>query len=113
MLSVRSVISLVSLRPSLRSLVDALTLTCLEAVALALFVYDYTLMFGDEVQYIWRPPITGIKILYVVMRYGVAIAELVYFQGESLLENVCTKLNIHVAYITVYSTERAGNKFVT
>jgi len=45
-------------------------------------------MFGDEVQYIWRQPVTGIKILYVIMRYGVAIAELVYFQGENLLERV-------------------------
>ena len=53
-----------------------------------MFAYDYTLMFGDEMQYIWRQPITSIKILYVIMRYGVAFAELVYFQGERLLESV-------------------------
>ncbi|KAI0273949.1 hypothetical protein BGY98DRAFT_106246 [Russula aff. rugulosa BPL654] len=66
----------------------------ISAVALALFFYDYALMFGDEIQYIWRPPVTGIKILYVIMRYGVAIAELVYFQALSglagnLSHNVC------------------------
>jgi hypothetical protein len=83
------------------------------AVALALFFYDYALMFGDEMQYIWRPPVTGIKILYVIMRYGVAIAELVYFRGESLLERVCTKSNIHVAYIMMYSAKRIGREFVT
>ena len=73
---------------ALPSLVDALTLTCPVAVALAMFIYDYALTFGDEMQYIWRRPITGIKILYLILRYGVAIAELVYFQGESLLESV-------------------------
>jgi Family of unknown function (DUF6533) len=84
---------------ALLSLVGALTLTCPVAVALALFFYDYALTFGDEMRYIWRQPITGIKILYLILRYGVAIAELVYFQGESLLESVCTKLNTHMAYI--------------
>jgi hypothetical protein len=72
---------------ALFSLVDTLGLTCLVAVALALFFYDYALMFGDEKQYIWRRPVTGVKILYVIMRYGVAFAELVYFQGESLFES--------------------------
>jgi hypothetical protein len=42
------------------------------------------------------------------MRYGVAFAELVYFQGESFLR-VCIKLNIHLAY----SAKRFGNKFDT
>jgi len=55
----------------------------ISAVGLAMFVYDYTLTFGDEMQYIWRRPITGIKILYLILRYGVAIAELVYFQALS------------------------------
>src|SRR6267154_6382960 len=87
---------------ALLSLADTLTLICPAAVALAMFIYDYTLTFGDEMQYIWRRPVTGIKILYLILRYGVAIAELVYFQGESLLESVCTKLNIHMAYIMMY-----------
>ena len=56
------------------------------AVALAMFFYDYALTFGDEFQYIWRRPISGIKILYLILRYGVAMAELVYFRGESLLD---------------------------
>jgi hypothetical protein len=77
----------------------ALTLTCPVAVAIAMFFYDYTLTFGDEMQYIWRRPVTGIKILYLVLRYGVAIADIVYFQGESMLESVCTKLNIHMAQL--------------
>jgi hypothetical protein len=111
MSSVRSVISLVSLRPS--SLYSALTLTCSVAVALAMFVYDYTLTFGDEMQYIWRRPVTGVKILYLILRYGVAIAVLFYFQGESLLESVRTKLNIHTAYIMMHSIKRIGNTFVT
>lgn len=98
---------------ALLSLVDALTLKCPVAVALAMFIYDYTLTFGDEMQYIWRQPVSGIKILYLILRYGVAVAELVYFQGESLLESVYTKLNIHMAYIMVYSTKRIGDTFVT
>jgi hypothetical protein len=48
-----------------------------------MFVYDYMLTFADEVQYIWRRPVTGIKILYLILRYGVLFAEVVYFQGES------------------------------
>jgi len=98
---------------ALLSLVDALTLKCPVAVALAMFIYDYTLTFGDEMQYIWRQPVTGSKILYLILRYGVAVAELVYFQGENLLESVYTKLNIHMAYIMVYSTKRIGDTFVT
>ncbi|KAN0107403.1 hypothetical protein V8E52_010234 [Russula decolorans] len=66
----------------------------ISAVALAMFIYDYTLTFGDEMQYIWRRPVTGIKILYLILRYGVAIAEIVYFQalsglGTHLSHNVC------------------------
>jgi hypothetical protein len=92
---------------------DALTLTCAVAVALAMFIYDYTLTFADEIQYIWRRPITGIKILYLILRYGVAIAELVYFRGKSLLESVYTKLNIHMAYTMMYSIKRIGNTVIT
>ena len=90
MLSVLSVTSLVSLRPLfvLLFLVDALTLTYPAAVGLSMFIYDYALTFGDEMQYIWRRPVTGIKILYLILRYGVAIAELVYFESESFLESV-------------------------
>lgn len=80
------------------------------AVALAMFFYDYALTFGDEFQYIWRRPVTGIKILYLILRYGVAMAELVYFRGESLLERESTKLDIHAM---AYSTERIGNTVVT
>jgi hypothetical protein len=49
-----------------------------------MFAYDYMLMFDDEVQYIWRRPVTRIKILYLIQRYSVAFAVLVYFQGENL-----------------------------
>jgi hypothetical protein len=59
------------------------------AVALAMFVYDYMLTFGDEVHYIWRRPFTHIKMLYLILRYGVLLAELVYFQGESF-SGMCT-----------------------
>ena len=79
----RNVISLVRLRPSLCSL-GCTDVDMPIAVALAMFFYDYALTFGDEFQYIWRRPVTGIKILYLILRYGVAMAELVYFRGESL-----------------------------
>jgi Family of unknown function (DUF6533) len=82
MRSVTSLVSLCLLRSNL--LADALT--CLAAVALAMYVYDYMLTFADEVQYIWRRPVTGIKILYLILRYGVLFAEAVYFQGESFSE---------------------------
>ena len=72
---------------SLYSLLDALTSPA--AVGLAMFAYDYLLTLGDEIKYIWRRPVTGIKILYLILRYGVAFAELVYFQGEGFLR-VCT-----------------------
>jgi hypothetical protein len=78
-----------------------LSLTCPVAVGLAMFVYDYTLTFGDEMQYIWRRPITGIKMLYLILRYGVAIAELVYFQGESLFESVHQAQHSYCTYYDV------------
>ena len=53
------------------------------AVGFTVLVYDLLLTFGDEVQYIWRQPVTNIKVLYFILRYGVAVAQAVYFQGES------------------------------
>jgi hypothetical protein len=50
-----------------------------------MFAYDYLLTLDDEVRYIWRRPVTGIKMLYLVQRYGVAFALVVYFQGERFL----------------------------
>ncbi|KAH9963771.1 hypothetical protein BC827DRAFT_88101 [Russula dissimulans] len=72
------------------------------AVALAMFVYDYMLTFEDEVRYIWRRPVTNVKVLYIVLRYGVAFAELVYFQALSGLtthmsHNVCVGAILVVA----------------
>ncbi|KAI9442691.1 hypothetical protein H4582DRAFT_1930244 [Lactarius indigo] len=55
----------------------------ISAVGLSIFVYDLLLTFGDEVRYIWRPPISSIKVLYLILRYGVAIGQLIYFQAIS------------------------------
>jgi hypothetical protein len=52
-------------------------------VGFTVFIYDLLLTLGDEIQYIWRRPVTNIKVLYLILRYGVAIAQVVYFQGES------------------------------
>ncbi|SRR5216683_2246770 len=67
---------------------------CSAAVALSILVYDHMLTFGDEVRYIWRRPITSVKVLYIILRYSVALAELVYFQGETLLVQECEKLTM-------------------
>jgi Family of unknown function (DUF6533) len=71
----------------------------LAAAAVAMLVYDYLLTIGDEVQYIWRPPITSIKVFYLILRYGVVIAEIMCSQGKSLPRNagVC----IHIASIAL------------
>lgn len=53
------------------------------AVGFTVLVYDLLLTLGDEVRYIWRRPITSIKVLYLILRYGVAIAQVVYLQGEN------------------------------
>jgi uncharacterized protein DUF6533 len=96
-------------RFALLSLLDALTFPT--AVALALFMYDYTLTFGDELQYIWRRPVTSIKILYLILRYGVALAVLVYFQGGTCLR--CVHQIQHFMWHMIYSTKRVGNSSVT
>jgi hypothetical protein len=67
------------------------------AVALAILVYDYLLTFSDEVRYIWRRPISNIKVLYVIMRYSVLAAELVYFQG-GVPTGVCMCQTQHVSF---------------
>ncbi|KAI0297882.1 hypothetical protein B0F90DRAFT_1736669 [Multifurca ochricompacta] len=66
----------------------------LSAVGFSVLFYDHFLTFGDEVRYIWRRPITSIKVLYLILRYGVAIAQFVYFQAISgltthLTHNFC------------------------
>jgi hypothetical protein len=71
-------------------------LTCMAAVALAMYAYDYVLTFGDEVRYIWTRPFSRIKMLYLILRYGVLFAEVVYFLGESFkFSGICaTKLTL-------------------
>ncbi|KAH9164896.1 hypothetical protein EDB89DRAFT_2077449 [Lactarius sanguifluus] len=49
-----------------------------------MLVYDLLLTFGDEVRYIWRRPVTNIKVLYLFLRYGVTIAQVV----DKRLDNI-------------------------
>ncbi|KAI0259689.1 hypothetical protein BC834DRAFT_607292 [Gloeopeniophorella convolvens] len=53
----------------------------LSAVGLTILFYDYLLMLDEEMKYIWRRPFTSVKALYIVLRYGVAIGQVVYFEG--------------------------------
>jgi hypothetical protein len=53
------------------------------AVGFTVFIYDLLLTLGDEVRYIWSQPVTNIKVLYLILRYGVGIAQVFYFQGEN------------------------------
>ncbi|KAH8985668.1 hypothetical protein EDB92DRAFT_1881631 [Lactarius akahatsu] len=55
----------------------------MSAVGFSVLVYDFLLTFGDEVRYIWRRPVTNIKVLYLFLRYGVTVAQVVYFQAIS------------------------------
>lgn len=66
-----------------------------------MLVYDYMLTFGDEIEYIWRRPITNVKVIYLILRYGVALGEFFYFRGEYLLESACDKPNIHMGFIAL------------
>ncbi|KAH9060330.1 hypothetical protein EDB83DRAFT_907564 [Lactarius deliciosus] len=40
----------------------------ISAVGFTVLVYDLLLTFGDEVRYIWRRPVTNIKVLYLFLR---------------------------------------------
>ncbi|KAH9993505.1 hypothetical protein BJV74DRAFT_368159 [Russula compacta] len=76
----------------------------ISAVALAMLAYDYMLTFGDEIEYIWRRPITSVKVIYLILRYGVALGEVFYFRALSGLttnmsHNVCVGSLIVVAVI--------------
>lgn len=62
----------------------------ISAVGFSVLLYDLLLTFGDEVRYIWRRPVTGIKVLYLILRYGVATAQVVYFQAISGLTSHLT-----------------------
>jgi hypothetical protein len=42
---------------------------------------------------------TGIKIIYLVLRYGVALAQVMYFQGKSLFESA--RLSIQMTLIAL------------
>lgn len=53
------------------------------AAGFSVLIYDLLLTLGDELRYIWRRPFTSIKVLYLILRYGVATAQVVYFQGEN------------------------------
>ncbi|KAH9162467.1 hypothetical protein EDB89DRAFT_638690 [Lactarius sanguifluus] len=70
----------------------------ISAVAFSMLVYDLLLTFGDEVRYIWRRPVTNIKVLYLFLRYGVTIAQVVYFQAISGLvtSHMSHSVSIHL-----------------
>lgn len=102
MSSINSLIPLLPLALKNRHIINAERY--LSAVALSILVYDYLLTFGDEVQYIWRRPISNIKVLYIVLRYSVLVAEVVYFQALSgltthLTHNFCVGSLIVVALV--------------
>lgn len=71
-----------------------------------ILIYDLLLTLGDEVQYIWRRPVTNIKVLYLILRYGVAIAQVVYFQGEARREGVgqTYKVSVAISGLTMHVT---------
>lgn len=45
----------------------------LSCLSTALWFYDYLLTIGTEVQVIWRKPMTGTALLYLVNRYNFAV----------------------------------------
>lgn len=51
------------------------------------------LTIGDELQYIWRRPLTNTKVLYIILRYSAALGGIFHFQGETLLAYNCAELN--------------------
>ncbi|KAH9971820.1 hypothetical protein BGW80DRAFT_1460272 [Lactifluus volemus] len=55
----------------------------ISAAAVAMLVYDYLLTVGDEIRYIWKPPTTNVKVFYLLLRYGVVIAEIMCCQALS------------------------------
>ncbi|KAI9452640.1 hypothetical protein BJY52DRAFT_1190127 [Lactarius psammicola] len=68
----------------------------ISAVGFSVLIYDLFLTLGDEVQYIWRRPITNIKVLYLILRYGVAVAQVVYFQAISgLTSHMTHSVSVH------------------
>jgi hypothetical protein len=64
-----------------------------------MLVYDYLLTVGDEIRYIWKPPTTNVKVFYLLLRYGVVIAEIMCCQGKSLLRSAGVR--IHIASIAL------------
>ncbi|KIJ66442.1 hypothetical protein HYDPIDRAFT_26793 [Hydnomerulius pinastri MD-312] len=42
---------------------------CFSLVMATAVVYDYTLTFAQEVEYVWKRPWTSLSTLFVVLRY--------------------------------------------
>ncbi|KAI0248202.1 hypothetical protein BJV78DRAFT_1238794 [Lactifluus subvellereus] len=77
----------------------------MSAAALAILVYDYLLTSGDEIRYIWRRPVTSIKVLYLLLRYGVALGQIVFFQALSgLITHMTHKVRTCIWSLIVVST---------
>jgi len=55
----------------------------ISAVGFSVLVYDLLLTLGDEIQYIWRRPVTSVKVLYLILRYGATAAQVIHFQAIS------------------------------
>jgi len=43
--------------------------TYLDVAAAVLMLYDYSLTFRDEIEYIWKRPWSLIRILFTITRY--------------------------------------------
>ncbi|KAF8576927.1 hypothetical protein K439DRAFT_592262 [Ramaria rubella] len=68
------------------------------AAALTFLLYDHTLTFEDELQYVWRRPGTLGKILFILNRYfaliSLIIQTFVFFRGS-----LTNKVSVKVSFI--------------
>ncbi|KAG1867972.1 hypothetical protein DFJ58DRAFT_119304 [Suillus subalutaceus] len=99
-----------SLRLSSQFMEDLWVRKSFSAAGHTLLVYDYLLTFRDEFVYIWDPPWTVVKVLFLLNRYGNLIGQTVIQLEEAGLlahdsQKFCQRFVIFTTCFMFVSTE--------
>ncbi|KAI0057040.1 hypothetical protein BV25DRAFT_1902896 [Artomyces pyxidatus] len=76
----------------------------LSAAGMTIMYLDYLFTFPDELEVIWKGPFTQVKCLYVILRYGVGLAQPIFAYALSGLTRQDTPDSVCVTVIFVMAT---------
>ncbi|KIM59242.1 hypothetical protein SCLCIDRAFT_1037424 [Scleroderma citrinum Foug A] len=83
----------------------SMTFCWCKASSAALMVYDYLLTLDDEMEYIWKRPLSGVTIIYIMLRYCATLFMITDAAGEPPAQSLFQRPYSSGAPLQVHTTE--------